>query len=93
MPFEPNNKLSKGRPKGSSNKNSIAIKDAYKQLIENNLDKLQDDLDALDPKDRLKMIIDLSSYVIPKQRAVENKVELENKLINFDIRELYNRED
>ncbi len=61
-----------GRTKGSKNKNTQAIRDAYQLLIEEALPKLKEDLNSLDPKERLRMIIDLSGYVIPKLKAIES---------------------
>jgi hypothetical protein len=93
MAFEKNHQLSKGRPKGSKGKANQQIKDAFKLLIENNLESLQKDLDSLESKDRLKMIIDLSSFVVPKMRSVEANVETTNFINDFNIRELYNSDE
>ena len=83
--FTKGNNLGTGRPKGSKNKNSQSIRDAFEKLIENNLPKLQKDLNSLEPKDRLKMIIDLASYVLPKLRSIEAKIEDEKEIrIYFD---------
>ena len=39
-------------------------------LVENNLGRLQNDLDELEPKDRLRFIIDLSKFILPQLQAV-----------------------
>ena len=67
-----------GRPKGSSNKTTNKVKEAFTNLLENNLERLQDDLDSLDPKDRLKIILELASYTTPKLRAVEMTADIQN---------------
>jgi hypothetical protein len=58
-----------GRPKGIPNKATTEIKEAFKQLIENNLDNLTAWLEQVadkDPEKAIKIIADLSEYVIPK---------------------------
>ena len=39
-------------------------------IVEDNLLQIQEDLDALEPQDRIRAIISLMGYVIPKQQAV-----------------------
>jgi len=63
-----------GRTAGSKNKTTQKIREAYQQLIEDNLPQLQDDIDALKPAERLRFLIDLSNYVIPKLRNTEQTV-------------------
>ncbi|RLD26305.1 MAG: hypothetical protein DRI75_11990 [Bacteroidetes bacterium] len=61
MGFKKNNKLGKGRIKGSKNSTEV-IKDTFKQLLEANLEGIQKDLDILDPKDRLNFLLQLAGY-------------------------------
>ena len=60
-----------GRPKGSSNKSTQRIRDAYTQLVEENLEQLKADFAELDPKDRIKLYMELSKYVIPTLKQTE----------------------
>lgn len=53
------------------NKATKQIKAAFSLLVENNLDRLQSDLNELEPKDRLNMILQFSRYVLPTLKAVE----------------------
>jgi len=58
-----------GRPKGIPNKATRDIKEAYKQLIEKNLDNMTDWLERIaetDPDKAIRIMADLSEYVIPK---------------------------
>ncbi len=82
MKFEKGNNLG-GRTVGSKNKITQKIRDSFSKLISDNLDGLQKDLDGLHPKDRIRAIIDLAVYVIPKMKAVEVKAEINN--INNDF--------
>lgn len=58
-----------GRTTG--NKSNTRIKEAFANLVEANLHRLQCDIDELDSKDRLRFIIDLAAYTIPKMRSVD----------------------
>jgi hypothetical protein len=60
-----------GKPKGSVNKTTQKIKDAYAKLLEGNLHALQEDLLLLEPKDRLHFLLSLSEYILPKLARVE----------------------
>lgn len=59
----------KGKPKGAINKTTRDIKEAYKMLIESNLDNLTGWLEKIaekDPEKAIRILSDLSEYVIPK---------------------------
>jgi hypothetical protein len=77
-----------GRPLGVQNKVTTSLKDRVNLLIENNFDKLQSDLDTVEPKDRLNIMLKLMEYVLPKQK--ETKIDFSN-LSDAEIDELINR--
>lgn len=58
-----------GRTKGTPNRTTTEIREQFQLLINNNLKTLQSDLKALEPKDRIKSIIELSKFVIPTLKA------------------------
>lgn len=64
-------KGNKGKPKGANNKVTQAVRIKFQELLDNNLDKIQSDLDQLEPKDRVKLLLDLAKFVIPQLKAVE----------------------
>lgn len=80
MSFKKGNSLG-GRTPGSKGKARQKTKQAFNDLLENNLDKLQSDLDTLEPLQRLKIIIELASYIIPKQKSVESSIEVKQSVI------------
>ena len=80
MSFKKGNQLG-GRKNGSVGKSNLAVKTAFADLLNNNLQKLQSDIDKLQPKDRLKIILDLAGFVIPKQKAIEQSVEVKQAVI------------
>lgn len=72
--FEKGNTIGKGRPKGSQNRATTKLKDKVQELLDGNFDTVQDDLDQCEPHIRLKLMIDLMAYVMPKQKAIEATV-------------------
>lgn len=60
-----------GRTKGTPNRNTDEIRQKFQLLIENNLTTLENDLKELEPKDRIKAILDLSKFVLPTLKATE----------------------
>jgi hypothetical protein len=60
-----------GRAKGTLNKNTSELRERFTLLIENNFDKLQTDIDLLEPKDRIKVILELAKFVVPTLKATE----------------------
>ncbi len=63
------NKYSTGRPKGVPNKTTQEIRDAYKKLLEDNLDNMSTwlaQIAADDPNKAVDMMLKLSEYILPK---------------------------
>ncbi len=55
----------KGRPKGTPNKTSDEIRNLIQDFIDKNMETLQADYEALEPKDRLNFIERLFKHVLP----------------------------
>lgn len=60
-----------GRPKGATNLATAKAKEAFLELLEANLERVQNDLDALKPNERIKLILEIASFVMPKMKATE----------------------
>ena len=77
----------KGRPKGSQNVSTASIRSAYNLLINDNLEKLQNDLDEMSGVDRVKCLIALSKFVLPTLNSIDlnthNKDNFKPVQINF----------
>ena len=89
-----------GRKAGIPNKVTTKIRDAFSKLIEDNLEGLENDLKSLKHSDRIKFIIDLASFIVPRLKAIEvtnndvtdNHSELINKLLKIpdaDFKKVY----
>ncbi|AKP50740.1 hypothetical protein [Cyclobacterium amurskyense] len=68
-----------GRPKGAKNKINTQMRDLIQKLFDDNYQAIQEDLEALEAKDRLKFLSDLLPYLLPKLQTTTHNQEL-----NFD---------
>jgi hypothetical protein len=59
-----------GKPKGAINKTTKEIRETITLIVSNNIDTIQNDLDELSPRDRVKVLVDLIQYITPKLKAV-----------------------
>lgn len=80
MAFEEGREKTGGRTKGSANKNTTVIRDAFSELLKGNLDIIKEDFKTLEPKERIKLFLDMSKYIIPTLKATE--LDLGDKLID-----------
>jgi hypothetical protein len=60
-----------GRTAGVVNKTTAEIREYYQNLVSNNLEQLDNDLKSLEPLQRLKMIIEISKFIVPILKATE----------------------
>lgn len=59
-----------GRPKGSVNKASASLRESINQFLADNFESVQRNFDELEPKDRIKLWIELLQYALPKLRTL-----------------------
>ena len=89
MPFKKGKQKTGGKKKGTPNKATRDIKQAYKELIERNLDNLTlwiEQIAAKDPEKAIRILSDLSEYVVPKLARTDitsGDKPLEAPTINF----------
>ena len=68
MPFQKDNRLSKGRPKGSPNKYTVEVKDKLQFILDEILNSI--DIEELDIEHKLRFIQIASQYTIPKLKHI-----------------------
>jgi uncharacterized protein (UPF0305 family) len=66
-----------GRGKGTPNKVTQSMREWVQMIIDNNRARLENDLQALEPKERWQLIEKLMQYVIPKQREITDGEEMQ----------------
>jgi len=71
----------KGKPKGATNKNTKELRGKISLILNNNIDKVEQDLKQLQPKDRLNVLLQLMKFVIPQLKQVE--IEQQEQEHNF----------
>lgn len=75
----------KGRPKGAKDRIKGDILAQVKEFIETNMESIQEDYDALDPKERVQFLLKLLEFAIPKAQG-EEKEATEINLLQQTIR-------
>ena len=63
-----------GRTKGVKNKDSAQIREIFSQILSDNTDKIQADLDSLESKDRLQILIKISEFILPKLTSISGEL-------------------
>lgn len=58
-----------GRKKGTPNKVTTTQREWLARLIDSNRERIEQDINLLEPKDRLMMLERLMQYVLPKQHS------------------------
>lgn len=81
-----------GKPKGAKNKVNSQMRDLIQRLFDDNFERIQDDLEALEAKDRLKFLSDLLPYLLPKLQSTtySQKIDLDS-MSEEDLDLLINR--
>lgn len=88
MGFKEGHEKLGGRQKGTPNKNTNKIREAFTKLVEDNLDnmtlwltKVADD----NPEKALTIINQMAEYTTPKLARVENKIETDEEINEVKI--------
>jgi hypothetical protein len=59
-----------GRTKGVQNKTSAQTKELLKNIVGNQLDKIESLLNKMDPVDRCNIVVRMLPFVLPKQSEI-----------------------
>lgn len=60
-----------GKPPGTKNKINQEIRQRIANFLDENFDKVKEDLEELEPKDRVRFYIELLQFGLPKLKAIE----------------------
>lgn len=63
-----------GRAKGTPNKATKNMREWLTKLLAKNRRQIEQDLQALEPKDRIAMLERLMQYVLPKHQAIKAEI-------------------
>ncbi len=69
------------------------IRERFQSILNENLEQLTKDLQTLEPKDRIKFLLDISRFVLPTLKSIESKESLQVEQPIFDINSLYRFKD
>lgn len=69
--FEKGNTHGKGRPKGSKNRTNEKIRNAFLKFVSNNVDEMQESFELLEPKERFKVLLDVTKFILPTLKSIE----------------------
>ena len=67
-----------GRPKGTKNKITLALRETINNFLEDNFHQITADFDKLSPKDRTKLYCDLLQYGLPKLQSTSTDIKFEH---------------
>ena len=83
----------KSTRKGTPNKATESVRSAFKLLVENNLKQMQSDIDSLEPKDRLSVIVALAKFLIPTIKAVDVDLHANIEPTDIPVRIVFRNDD
>ena len=70
-----------GRTKGTPNRVTKELRSLLKDIMYYEIEKIQEHMDSLNPKDRLELLIKLMPYALPKVISISHKT---NEPLDWD---------
>ena len=74
-----------GRKLGSKNKSSLKIKEAFSQIVQDNVDQLKIDIKAMKSSERVNAILQMSKYLIPILKSAQIDATIDNEVNNSEL--------
>ena len=71
-----------GRQKGTPIRMTKELRSVLKDILYRELEQIQEQLDALNPKERIELLIKLMPYVLPKVTSVSHTT---NETLDWDL--------
>ena len=88
MGFKEGHEKKGGRQKGTPNKTTNKIREAFTKLVEANLENMTSWLETVadtNPREALNIINQMAEYTTPKLARVENKIETDEEINEVKI--------
>jgi uncharacterized protein YqgV (UPF0045/DUF77 family) len=88
MAFKEGHEKKGGRTKGTPNKTTNKIREAFTKLVEANLENMTTWLETVadtNPREALNIINQMAEYTTPKLARVENKIETDEEINEVKI--------
>ena len=70
---------------GVPNKATNEVRKAFQQLVEYNLPQMQSDLDSLEPKERIKFMLDMARFILPQLQSISIDDLREKEVQGFNV--------
>jgi len=67
-----------GRPKGSLNKTTNDTREVFQNILDSNIHQLKEDLMSLEPRYRVKFLLDIAGFCLPKLSAMDLQARVDN---------------
>ena len=90
MPFQKGKPKTGGRQPGTPNAVNRNLRQRVTELLDRNFDAVLNDLENLEPKDRVNAWLRLLEFAMPKMQRTENVIDLSN-LSDAEVEELFER--
>ena len=75
-----------GRAKGIPNRTTTVVREAFSELLQGNLEQLKVDIASLEPASRVKLLLDMAQFVVPKLRSIDLQTD-EEEIVTIDFNE------
>lgn len=75
------------------NEKTDGIREQFQNILTDHLEQLTKDLHTLEPKDRIKVLLEISRFVLPTLKSIESKESMTVEQPLFDITTLYRNKD
>ena len=70
---------------GVPNRATNEVRKAFQLLVEANMPQMQSDLDSLEPKERVKFMLDMAKFILPQLQSISIDDLREKEVQGFNV--------